>query len=112
MQYALLLASIGVVALAVYCSRVPRASTVAEPDPLDPEDMPILPRSFSAEDEPKPDHAKMRALLAETRAVAAEAEVEKQDRLQAAAAAEAHHVNVGSQIAAKRLKQQKHNKFE
>ena len=110
MQNALLLASIGVVALAIYCSRV-RTSTVADPDP-DPEDLTMLPRAFSASDEPKPDHAKMRSLLAETRAVAAEAEVEKQDRLQAATAAEAHHVNVGSQQQAKRLKQQKHNKFE
>lgn len=110
MSNALLLASIGVVALAIYCSRA-RTSTVAVPD-ADPEDLRILPRSFSAEDEPKPDHAAMRALLAETRAVAAEAEVEKEERLLAAAAAEAHHVNVGSQQQAKKLRQQKHNKFE
>ena len=100
MQNMLLLASIGLFAVAIYCSRPPTPTAVPDPDPEDL-GLSILPRALLAGDDdthwserPKPDHAKMRSLLAETRAVAAAAEEEKHERLAGASAAEAQHVTV------------------
>ena len=100
MQNMLLLASIGLFAVAIYCSRPPTPTAVPDPDPEDL-GLSILPRALLAGDDdthwserPKPDHAKMRSLLAETRAVAAAAEEEKHERLAGAIAAEAQHVTV------------------
>jgi len=56
--------------------------------------------------------AKMRGQLADVRGAAAAAEDEKHERLAEAAAAEAQHVTVDSTQQAKKLKLQKHNKFE
>ena len=94
MQKLLLLASLGAVAVAIFC--MPREEE--EPVSLDPS--PMQPR------------AKMRGQLDDVRSAAAAAENEKHEQLAAATAAEAQHVSVDSKKQAKKLKLQRHNKFE
>ena len=93
LQKMLLLASLGAVAVAIYC--MPREA----PEPV-------------SQHPPMQARAKMRGQLADVRGAAAAAEDEKHERLVEAAAAEAQHVTVDSTQQAKKLKLQKHNKFE
>jgi len=108
----LLVASLGVLAWAIYCSRAPTATAVPEDESAVPRHVPADHDDTHWADQPRQGHDAMRGLLSDAQAATAAAEVEKREKREAAASAAAQHEDVDSKLHAKSLKRQQHHKFE